>query len=240
MWSAQSTNVLVRWNIRHVSFGLRMFPFEPFCSDWIVDGYLPSTAAGYAFTVLFGISTLLHFGTAIRYRTWSMLCAWRPRIFDRPSADVLIQSAGTATACALLETLGWAGRLASSQNMNWIPFFGGFYRSDRNFFIMQICCLIIAPAFLAAAIYIILGYTINHVGAQYSPIKPKTYLWIFVSGDVFSLVIQAVGGGIASGNDNDLERANMGANIMVCAVAFWFDRSSNISFSWLVLSFKSL
>jgi len=84
---------------------------------------------------------------------------------------------------------------------------------------MQICTLIIAPAFLAAACYIILGWLINYLGPQYSPLRPRTYLILFVTGDVISLVIQAAGGGMASAADT-LDGANKGADVMLAGIVF--------------------
>jgi len=60
----------------------------------------------------------------------------------------------TAAACAAVEMIGWIGRLGSALNQEWTPIFGGGYAAPTDtWFLMQICCLIIAPAFLAAALY---------------------------------------------------------------------------------------
>lgn len=63
---------------------------------------------------------------------------------------------------------------------------------------MQISSLIIAPAFMAAGNYILLGRIIPVLGTRYSFIHPLSYTIVFVTGDVISLVIQAIGGGKAS------------------------------------------
>jgi len=88
-----------------------------------------------------------------------------------------------------------------------------------NGFTMQITCLIIAPAFTTAAIYLTLKHFVIAFGKQYSPIKPALYTWIFISGDILSLVLQGVGGGIASGatTESDL---NLGGNIMLGGIIF--------------------
>lgn len=52
---------------------------------------------------------------------------------------------------------------------------------------------------------------------QYSSIKPLTYTIFFIIGDLVSLTIQAVGGGLASAA-NTLNGANNGAKIMVAGV----------------------
>lgn len=58
-----------------------------------------------------------------------------------------------------------------------------------NLPLVQISTLIIAPAFLAAACYIILGWLIHALGEEHSLLRPRVYIWLFVSGDVLSLVI---------------------------------------------------
>jgi hypothetical protein len=88
-----------------------------------------------------------------------------------------------------------------------------------NGFIMQICCLIIAPAFLAAGLYILHGRLMNILGRQYSWIHPTSYAIVAIVGDVISLVVQAVGGALASVAD-DRKGQDDGAYIMVGGV-FW-------------------
>lgn len=73
----------------------------------------------------------------------------------------------------------------------------------------RISTLIIAPAFLQAANYIILGWIAVKLGTQYLRIHPVTYSAVCVSGDLVSLVVQAIGGGMASSADT-LEGANTG------------------------------
>ncbi|KAF8653263.1 hypothetical protein AX16_004059 [Volvariella volvacea WC 439] len=61
-------------------------------------GYTPTRWICILFLVLFGLSTLLHTGQAIRYRTWFMFLT------------VILGGAG--------EILGWAGRLWSNLNID--------------------------------------------------------------------------------------------------------------------------
>ena len=46
---------------------------------------------------------------------------------------------------------------------------------------IQTICLILAPSFLAAGIYLVLKHTAIHSGREYSRIKPEWYPWIFVA-----------------------------------------------------------
>ena len=63
---------------------------------------------------------------------------------------------------------------------------------------MQISTLIFAPAFLAAGWYIMLGQLIGLLGPQYCRFNRVTYAVVFVIGDLCSLIVQAVGGGLAA------------------------------------------
>ncbi|KAL8792533.1 MAG: hypothetical protein Q9195_004903 [Heterodermia aff. obscurata] len=85
---------------------------------------------------------------------------------------------------------------------------------------MQIVCLTIAPAFIAAGIYLTLSRIVITFGPQNSPIKPKSYPRIFIPCDVASLFLQAAGGGIASVASNENKSPNLGDHIMVAGLAF--------------------
>jgi len=52
--------------------------------------------------------------------------------------------------------------------------------------------------FFAAAIYLTLGRIVVVYGEDCSRLRPGTYTIIFLGCDVVSLVVQAVGGGIAA------------------------------------------
>ncbi|WWD16916.1 hypothetical protein CI109_101348 [Kwoniella shandongensis] len=87
----------------------------------------------------------------------------------------------------LLEVLGWAGRLWSYYSVLKV-----------TPFLMQISTLIIAPAFFSAWAYTVLGYCITRLGPAYSLLSPRMYLAVFVTADIISLVVQAIGGGKAA------------------------------------------
>ncbi|OJJ31248.1 hypothetical protein ASPWEDRAFT_62490 [Aspergillus wentii DTO 134E9] len=129
--------------------------------------YSPSSAAAGIFVGLFGISTILHFYQFIRTRTWFMI----PFCIG-----------------GILETIGYVGRLLSSiETPNWTT---GPYA-------MQSSLILIAPAFIAASIYMELGRIIYLLDAQKSSIIRLTWLTkIFVAGDVISFLMQASGAGL--------------------------------------------
>ncbi|ODA83280.1 hypothetical protein RJ55_01792 [Drechmeria coniospora] len=109
----------------------------------------------------------------------------------------------------VLEVLGYAGRVIGSQN----PW-------DENGFLMQICCLTIGPAFMAAAVYLCLRRIVIAFGPENSRIPPEYYTRIFIPCDVISLILQAAGGAIASIAFHGSRSAATGTNIMIAGLAF--------------------
>lgn len=109
----------------------------------------------------------------------------------------------------ICEILGYVARVLSSKN----PW-------EELGFLMQIVCLTIGPAFLAAGVYTCLAKVVLIYGEENSRVKAAWYTRIFIPCDVVSLVLQAVGGGMAASADNDLELLNMGTNIMIAGLAF--------------------
>ncbi|KAF2680799.1 sphingoid long-chain base transporter RSB1 [Lentithecium fluviatile CBS 122367] len=107
------------------------------------------------------------------------------------------------------ETIGYAGRVMMNNN----PY-------DTIGFQIQICCLIIAPAFFAAGIYLTLKHFTLTFGESWSRLRPAWYTYIFITGDIFSLVLQGAGGGIAATADNGSTMLDVGTNLMITGVVF--------------------
>ncbi|KAL8678272.1 MAG: hypothetical protein Q9186_005353 [Xanthomendoza sp. 1 TL-2023] len=107
----------------------------------------------------------------------------------------------------LLEVLGYIGRIMHN------PF-------GENGFLMQICCLTIAPAFMAAGIYLTLSRIVVTFGPENSRIKPLSYPRLFIPCDILSLVLQALGGGMASAASHSNKNPENGNHIMVAGLAF--------------------
>ncbi|KAF8916463.1 RTA1 like protein-domain-containing protein [Mucidula mucida] len=114
----------------------------------------------------------------------------------------------TICLAGAMEILGWSGRLWSS-----------YSPSLNTPFQIQIVCTIMAPTPLVAASFLILGRTIHRLGPAFSRLSPRNYSIIFVSCDLISLIIQGVGGGIASAADNEAD-ANKGGNVMLGGIVF--------------------
>lgn len=65
----------------------------------------------------------------------------------------------------------------------------------------------------------ILKHIVRAVGPQFSIIKPKLYPYIFIACDIFSLLLQAIGGGVASSASTN-KVTDMGGNIMLAGIIF--------------------
>ena len=90
----------------------------------------------------------------------------------------------------------------------------------QNGFLMQIVCLTIAPAFMAAGIYLCLSRIVITFGAENSRIRPLSYPRIFIPCDVASLLLQAAGGGIASAQTHANKNPAIGDHLMIAGLAF--------------------
>ncbi|KAK0387872.1 hypothetical protein NLU13_4117 [Sarocladium strictum] len=105
--------------------------------------------------------------------------------------------------------LGYGGRI-----MGWVnPW-------DNDGFLMQICCLTIGPAFMAAGVYLCLRRIVAVFGPENSRIPPAYYTRIFIPCDVVALVFQAVGGALASIASSDHTSVDTGSNIMIVGLTF--------------------
>ncbi|KAG9190323.1 hypothetical protein G6011_08411 [Alternaria panax] len=153
-------------------------------------GYRPSFSTNITFTALFALSTITFLVQGIAGRKW------------------LGFTIAMASGCAL-EVVGYIGRVLAHQDM-----------FSENPFLIQIICLTIAPAFLAAGIYLCLSRIVTTVGPEHSRIKPLSYPKIFIPCDFISLVLQAAGGGMASVSTHNGEDPKKGNNIMIAGLAF--------------------
>ncbi|KAH8725632.1 RTA1 like protein-domain-containing protein [Phaeosphaeriaceae sp. PMI808] len=103
----------------------------------------------------------------------------------------------------LLEASGYIGRIISHNDL-WA----------LGPYIMQSLLILIAPALLAASIYIILGRIISLVDGQRYLLVPQRWLTkVFVAGDVLSFMLQGAGGGIQSGGT--LKKLHTGEKIII-------------------------
>ncbi|KAI4164276.1 MAG: hypothetical protein LQ342_002241 [Letrouitia transgressa] len=165
-------------------------------------GYTPSLPAGIVFIVLFALIALAHTIQLVLSRRWWLL--------------VFVLG-------AVGELLGWIGRTWAHA----CPY-------SITAFQLQISTLIFSPAFFAAGIYIVLGYLIRIFGpaATGTLLTPKQYLWVFCSVDFCSLLLQAIGGGLASSASSE-EGGDLRPGTDTMVVGIVFQLVSNVVFAGL-------
>ncbi|OQE23452.1 hypothetical protein PENFLA_c011G01606 [Penicillium flavigenum] len=136
--------------------------------------YNPSMGGAVLFTLLYMGTTFYHIFQMFKTRTWFFI---------------------SFVIGGLFEIVGYIGRAASSkQSPDW----------TLGPYIVQTLCLLLAPALLAASIYMLLGRIILVLQAESHAILKKKWLTkIFVTGDVMSFLLQGAGGGIQSSGSLD-------------------------------------
>ncbi|KAF4972012.1 hypothetical protein FSARC_1342 [Fusarium sarcochroum] len=151
--------------------------------NYVFYHYSPSIPAAVATISLFAFSALLHSYQMVRRQTWFMI----PFVVG-----------------CVVEAVGYAGRIISSNqgtgNYTLVPY------------IVQYIAILVAPALLAASIYMELGRISMMVnGDEYLIIRRRWMTRIFVMGDVLSFFTQGAGGGFMA----KASRAKMGTTIIV-------------------------
>ena len=98
-----------------------------------------------------------------------------------------------------------------------------------------------APCFFSAAIYYILGQMITQYGRRYSLISARMYLAIFVSFDIISIVIQAIGGASASkaGSADPPGNTTPGTHIMMAGIIIQLVSMSAFGLLWLIFLWRA-
>ncbi|KAF3402545.1 hypothetical protein DPV78_004251 [Talaromyces pinophilus] len=105
----------------------------------------------------------------------------------------------------IFEIIGYIGRaMSSNQSPNW----------TLGPYIVQTLFLLLAPALLAASVYMFLGRIILVLRAEnLALLKRKWLTKVFVTGDVLSFMLQGAGGGIQS--SGNLESMKNGEHLIV-------------------------
>ncbi|RSL74511.1 hypothetical protein CEP51_011535 [Fusarium floridanum] len=151
---------------------------------WAFYRFEPSVEANIVFVVLFSVSTILHILQIFRTRTWYL-------------------TALVSGGCA--EIIGYIGRILNAKEDPGCWTMGPY--------IMQNVLILIAPALMAASIYMILGRIILLTeGEHHALIRRRWLTKIFVFGDVASLLLQSSGGGLMAVNE-DLQK--IGQNVII-------------------------
>jgi hypothetical protein len=88
---------------------------------------------------------------------------------------------------------------------------------SKSGFQLQICCIIIAPTFICAAIYLTLKHIALALNPALSRIAPRFYPRVFLPADLTCLIIQAIGGGVAAAAPRDDPKAAENGNRLIVA-----------------------
>ncbi|KAH7142740.1 RTA1 like protein-domain-containing protein [Dactylonectria estremocensis] len=149
--------------------------------------YDPTIAGGVVFALLFLASTFLHIWQLFRARCWFMI----PLVVG-----------------GIFEVIGYAARSKSGdESPNW----------TLGPYIIQSILLLVAPALFAATIYMELSRIVIMVdGEGHVLIQKKWLTKIFVSGDVFSFILQGGGGGYQS--SGTLQALDTGAKVIIAGL----------------------
>ncbi|KAM0144743.1 hypothetical protein ACHAP3_000776 [Botrytis cinerea] len=113
------------------------------------------------------------------------------------------------TIGCLGEVTGYIGRILLHNNA-W---------SDIGFEI-QISCLIFSPSFVVASVYITLQHIVQTFGTEKSRIPSRFYTWVFITFDILSLLLQAIGGGIAASAGENQKTRDLGTNLMIAGIVW--------------------
>ncbi|RKL39326.1 hypothetical protein BFJ72_g6798 [Fusarium proliferatum] len=161
-------------------------------ADWSFYRYEPSTAAAVIFVILFSVTTLVHVFQMFRTRTWYMLAF---------------------CLGGISEIVGYIGRAINSTEDPGCWTLGPY--------VVQSVLLLIAPALMAASIYMILSRVIllTH-GEEHAIIKRRWLTKIFVVGDIVSIQLQSAGGSMMSGANETNNLMKIGEYVIIGGLFF--------------------
>ncbi|AWU77660.1 hypothetical protein CAS74_002370 [Pichia kudriavzevii] len=166
-------------------------------------GNFPSLGGNIALLVVFAVFLSMQVFSGIFFHQYWFLVCW--------------------TAGLILEVIGYAGRIWSSQNI-----------TNLSAYIMQSVCITVAPCFLMAGIYYIIAQITLIYGEEYSLMKPMRYSQIFIVCDIISIFTQGAGGGMASVQSLQ----DTGRYIMIGGLAFQVLTMLIFQFLWYHLLFN--
>jgi hypothetical protein len=167
-----------------------MADLKPYRGDYYLWLYVPSTPAAALFTALFALGTAYIIWRMFRSRTWFCtafvvggLCT--SPLSPQPALHLRSLFADMILFLAV-EVVGYAARaVAKDKTEQLMPY------------VIQSTFILVAPALLAASIYMILGRLMRSLSATSLSIVPVRWLTkLFVCGDIASFVVQASGAGV--------------------------------------------
>ena len=108
----------------------------------------------------------------------------------------------------LLETLGYIGRALLYYN----PWNSGAFQ-------LQICAIILGPTFICVSVYLTLKHVSLAIGPELSRIPPVWYPRFFLPADLTCLVLQCIGGGVASAaGKTEVDKQKAGNNLIIAGI----------------------
>jgi hypothetical protein len=161
------------------------------CNIWSIHGYRPSLPVTILFLTIFALSTLAF-----------LIQGLQPRTRYQTWFFTAVMAIGS-----LSEVLGYISKLPLYED----PFY------DLGFNMGSVL-LTFAPTCYAAAIYAMLAQICLALAPELSRLHPRLYTRIFITCDMVSIILQAAGGGIASGAPNS-RILGIGKNVMLAGLA---------------------
>ncbi|EHM99600.1 Pug1p [Saccharomyces cerevisiae x Saccharomyces kudriavzevii VIN7] len=217
-------------------------------SDFVLYHYTPSKGAAIVFVVLFilmivvyAVQTLNAARKASKIPTYSSFEPSEDKTEDKTddradNKSVILGNNGSkkfkvsSTVCAfipffigfIMKFIGYIGRVLSSSDPTKIAPY-----------IIQSILLLVAPALIAATIYMIFGRLLNAMRCEsLMLISARFGTTFFVVGDVFSFFLQAEGGGLMSKEGSTKTGSNLiTAGLFVQIAFFGFFIINEVRFS---------
>ncbi|KAL8292902.1 hypothetical protein RQP46_000596 [Phenoliferia psychrophenolica] len=168
-------------------------------------GYTPSIIMSGIFLAIFSFSTVLHIYQSFSQTRYKFMSLMAFAGASKSRATLTVSRGLLLTFGLKVELLGWSGRVWS--RYDW---FG-----PGN--IVQICCLVIAPSFMSAALYVLFGLVMSRVAQAKSYLSSKLFRVLFITADVLCLVLQGAGGGFATTAETIPLRL-AGSNVMLAGI----------------------
>lgn len=181
--------------------------------SWAQVHYDPSLIGNTLYLFIFSLILVIQLLLGIHSRTWSFLVA--------------------VCSGEILEIIGYVARIQMHNN----PFLSDPFlmqvafpssinalfiaTADDNHQNRYLIVLTIAPCFLSAGIYLCFSRIVIVYGEYFARFRPRTYTIIFIAADLFSLVLQAVGGALAdTAPSGESTQGQNGIDIMIAGLSF--------------------
>lgn len=144
-------------------------------------GYKPSIAAGVIFIICFAATTAYHIWQLTKARCWYFI----PFVIGGICMSIISSPAFSVTTLtnSSVQIIGYICRVIAYNNLSSVPIYA-----------MQSVLILLAPPLYAASVYMVLGRLVRYLHAEDLSLVPVKWMTkIFVSGDVFSFLLQAGG-----------------------------------------------